>query len=368
MVGLLEHPDERVQVLAAARLAHKSTLEETRAQRFLAIAKLPWGRCAIEPKFLLPEHLAVFQQFLDKQPLLPAALRYGGAHTHRFSGEYGLNLQNLPRDSAKSKLRHALLAPPEHQIITADLAQIEARIAAWFCGQNDLVAQFANGDDAYSKLASEIFGFAINKKQHPVHRHIGKAGILGAGYGCGANRFYQMVVSQSRQFGIELGDLFSPEIAQKTINTYRDKFPYIPAMWKRLDQALYGILLDGNREQYNVIRPVTLRSGRIELPNGLCLLYDLKRTDHHLYGAKILENITQALARIVLMQAALRLATRGYKFCLQVHDELVFIVPNDAILNAKQTIYTELTRVPDWAPGLPLAVDIGAGANYGTAK
>src|SRR5262249_23225645 len=125
---------------------------------------------------------------------------------------------------------------------------------------------------------------------------------------------------------------------------------------------------DKHSTEYRVIRPVTLRSGRIVLPNGLCLLYDLNRTDHNLYGAKLLENITQALARIVLMQAALRLAARGYKFCLSVHDELVYIVPDADISNAKQIIHAELTRVPNWAPGLPLAVDIGAGANYGTSK
>src|SRR5262249_18513298 len=157
-----------------------------------------------------------------------------------------------------------------------------------------------------------------------------------------AQRFYQMVLSQSRQFGIELGDLFTPDVAQKTIQVYRSTFSAIPRQWYTLDDLLHTILLDRKEGQYATVAPVTISSGRIELPNKLCLLYDLDR-DNHLYGAKLLENITQALARIVLMQAALRLATRGYKFCLSVHDELVYIVPNADISNAKQIIHAELT-------------------------
>jgi DNA polymerase len=93
-----------------------------------------------------------------------------------------------------------------------------------------------------------------------------------------------------------------------------------------------------------------------------------ERNDVRLYGAKLLENITQALARIVVMQAAVRLADRGLRFVLQAHDELVFLVPNDNVIESKAIISEEMTRVPDWLPGLPLAVEIGSGANYGVCK
>src|SRR5262249_38968428 len=128
MQDLIEYdraPDEdtnyKVQTLAAARLSFKSTIEETRAGRFIKIAQLPWS---------------------NHEPLLPVALRYGGAHTGRLSGEWGMNLQNLPRDKTKSKLRQALVAPVGHVLVTADLSQIEARLVAVLCQQEALVDAF----------------------------------------------------------------------------------------------------------------------------------------------------------------------------------------------------------------------------------
>ena len=94
-----------------------------------------------------------------------------------------------------------------------------------------------------------------------------------------------------------------------------------------------------------------VKSGQVVLPNRMKLRY--QQNDTKLYGAKILENITQALARVIVMQA---------------HDELVFAVPNDDVAEAKTVILEEMTREPDWLPGVPLAVEIGQGINYGEAK
>jgi DNA polymerase-1 len=91
-------------------------------------------------------------------------------------------------------------------------------------------------------------------------------------------------------------------------------------------------------------------------------------SDPGLYGAKIFENIVQALARIVVMQAAVRLARRGYRMILQSHDELLFSVPENNVAAAKIIISEEMTREPKWLPGLPLAVGIGVGDNYGSCK
>ncbi len=96
--------------------------------------------------------------------------------------------------------------------------------------------------------------------------------------------------------------------------------------------------------------------------------YRYGKFTHTLYGAKLLENIVQALARIVVMNAALRLADRGYKFALQAHDELAFLVPDTDVDNAKEIIHTEMTRRPSWAPDLPLSASTEAGKSYGDAK
>lgn len=338
----------QVQTLANARLSQKSTIEETRAEKFYRIAKLPWVNGA------------------SPLPLLPVALRYGGAHTGRLSGEWGLNMQNLPRDKIKSKLRTAIVAPPGHKLITADLAQIEARIVAVLCGQEDLVKSFRRGDDVYANFGTKLFGRLITKKDTPNERWIAKTAILGLGYGCGMERFNLMVVTSARAFGIPLEGLFDKKVAQKTVDTYRSLFWHIPDVWRELDTLLITTLNNRNPNQTFQWGPVKFMSGRILLPNGMFLHYQIG--DKHLYGAKLLENITQALARIVVMQAAVRLNRRGYRFALQAHDELVFVVPDASVASAKEIILEEMIREPDWLPGVPLAAELGVGQSYGEAK
>jgi len=301
------------------------------------------------------------------------------------SGEWRINLQNLPRDASKSKLRSALIAPPGHLVISADLSQIEARLVAWLAGCPLLLKQFSSGQDPYALLAERIFGYRVTKSSHPVERFIGKTGILGLGYGCGVDRFFAMVLSQARQAGLELGKLFSYVMADHTVEVYRETYWEIPDLWHQLDRWLptlnYGPerVVFGPRawredfhdgqwlmRRYDKINLLVIKRGAIVLPNGMELRYNVP--DVKIYGAKLLENIIQALARIVVMQAALRLRERGYRFALQCHDELVFVIPKETLGTAKEIILTELIRQPAWAPGLPLAAEVGHGPSYGEAK
>ena len=153
--ALLDHENPIVQAVVAARLGVKSTLEETRTERFIDIA--------------------------NRGPL-PVPLRYYGAHTGRWSGEDKINLQNLPRGSA---LKKAVLAPEGHVFIDCDSSQIEARTLAWLAGQDDLVEAFDKGEDVYKIMASSIYGVA-EKDVTKDQRFVGKTTILGAGYGMGA--------------------------------------------------------------------------------------------------------------------------------------------------------------------------------------
>jgi DNA polymerase len=159
---LLEHPDLPVQALVAARLGVKSTLEETRTERFLDMA--------------------------DRGPM-PVPLRYYGAHTGRWSGSDKINLQNITRGSP---LNTAITAPEGHVIINCDSSQIEARVLAWLAGQEDLVAAFDRGDDVYKIMASSIYNKpvdAIDKDE----RFLGKTVVLGAGYGTGWATFQKQL-------------------------------------------------------------------------------------------------------------------------------------------------------------------------------
>jgi len=133
--ALLDHEDERVCALVEARLATKSTIGETRAKRFMDIGT----------------------------DTLPVGLNYCAAHTTRWGGTNSMNLQNLLRGG---RLRRAIEAPEGHVLCVVDSAQIEARKLAWFAGQDDLLNDFANGADIYSKFASEaVYYEPVDRKR-----------------------------------------------------------------------------------------------------------------------------------------------------------------------------------------------------------
>lgn len=370
MQNLLEHEDETVAALAAARLGHKSTLEETRTQRFLSVAALPsatgyHGGCA------------------------PMPLRYGAAHTHRLGGEWKLNVQNLPRpDKRQGKpgnLRRSIVPlDPDDEIVSADESQIEARLSAWLAGETTLLQEFANNLDPYGRLGAAIFGLPFLPKKefnalYPIERFIGKTGILGLGYGAAWEKFWTMVHASARtQLGRDID--FTPEKSQQTVTIYRERYHRLPALWRRLQydgmQALtgHGPLME--------LGPVIIKRGVIWGPNGQRMHYpDLKQDiatadwtyqqgpqRAKIYGAKLLENITQWLARFVVMEAGLRLHAQGLRFALQAHDELVFVIKRPLVAAAKKLIYTEMTRRPRWGLDIPLDAEVHSGPNYAEAK
>ncbi len=377
MARLQEHPDFRVQALAAARLQCKSTLEETRCARLLKIASLKWPKIPGCPE----------------GALMPIPLRYGGAHTHRLSGEWSLNLQNLPR---KSVLRQCLLAPTGTAVIVADLAQIEARLVAWIVKQLDLLATFSRPGkkgDPYSAFATKIFGYPVDRKGNPDHEvqgFIGKVGVLGLGYGCGADKFFTMVETSARLFGVPIdgsrGVLFDKKFADDTVATYRREYDKISQGWRTLNQIMKSNWSGAGSQKFG---PVTISRGCIEGPGGLQMRYanprwenrlkadgeykegywyDYGRFTHTMYGSAMLENIIQFIARIILMNTALRLRDHGYRFACQSHDELGFIVPLEKLDEAKALIYKEFTTPPTWAADLPLDAEVGSGPSYGSAK
>jgi DNA polymerase len=356
-MALLDHDTPEVQMLIAARLGVKSTLEETRTERLLSMSNLTWrGKPAA---------------------MMPIPLRYAGAHTHRLSGEWSLNTQNLPRGGA---LRRALIAPPGYKVLTVDSSQIEARIVAWICGQSDLVFQFAKNEDVYSNFASAVFGFKVDKKKNPTERFVGKTGILGLGYGVGWVKFQKTVKMQSKaQTGtqIELSDVE----AQNVVGTYRRINDAVPMTWRALDNAIS--ILAGMKSSYN-LGPCVFEHGKVTLPSGLHLHYPglerepdgwrftfggMKKT---LYGGKLLENIVQALARICVMDSAVaiekRLSSFGVELAGQAHDELIYIVPDDLVDVCTATVLEEMRRRPEWAKDLPLDAEAGVGQSYGEAK
>ena len=242
--ALLEHNNTVVQALVAARLGVKSTLEETRTERFIAIA----GRGK-----------------------LPIPLRYYAAHTGRWGGDDKVNMQNLPRTSP---LKNAIFAPQGYMFIDSDSSQIEARTLAWLAEQNDLVDAFERGEDVYKIMASAIYGKAeseVTKEE----RFVGKTTILGAGYGMGPIKFK----NQLKVFGVDLPQ----EECQRIIRVYRETYPRIPQLWRQAGDALVAI---ANEQTAILGREGVLAvegSAGIRLPNNLFIKYpNLRRwvNDH----------------------------------------------------------------------------------------
>lgn len=337
---LLEHEDPTVQSIIAARLKVKSTQEETRLERFIDIAKAMYGT---DTKFGAP-------------------LLYYGAHTGRFSGGDKINLQNLPRGGA---LREALVAPEGYCVIAGDLSQIEARMTAVLCDETDLIKQFANNEDVYSVFASKIFGRKITKA-NATERFVGKTCILGLGYGTGHKKLNDT---------LKLAGTKCDEVtAKQYVDTYRSTFPNIRNFWSYLDDLIQKMALgkSGKINDY-----LSYEGSKIRLPNGLSLVYnnlrvskesgyvyDSKGFPVNLYGAKLLENLVQALARIVISEAELFLYDRNHRAAMQVHDELIYVVPKESADKFSKILHAVLVRPVSWMPNLPLDAEVAYGNSY----
>ena len=150
--ALLDHSDLRVQSIVAARLGVKSTLEETRTKRFMEIAN---------------------------RGTMPVPLKYYAAHTGRWGGSDKVNLQNLPaRGQNANKLKKAMKAPEGYVVIDCDSSQIEARVLAWFSGQEDLTEAFRKKEDVYKIMAGSIY-LKPAEDIDSAERFVGKTTILG---------------------------------------------------------------------------------------------------------------------------------------------------------------------------------------------
>jgi hypothetical protein len=215
-----------------------------------------------------------------------------------------------------------------------------------------------------------------------VPRFIGKSGELGLGYRCGIDRFYNMVLQQSRNLGMNtpaFTELWSYDLATRSVFAYRDTHSAIKRMWYELDGVIRN-QWSGASEPCR-LGPVEIGEGYVEGPGGLRMRYhDILHGDgdysygyagirHKIHGGVMLENIIQFLARIVLMNAALRIEdATGQRMVLQAHDELGWIVLKTQTEAFKRTVATELVRCPSWAPGIPLAAEVKHGPTYGAAK
>ena len=350
-LDLCDHEDPFIQELCRVRLGTKSTIEESRIERFLGIGSRNKGK-------------------------LPIPLKYYGAHTGRWAGSDKVNFQNLPaRDKKKKALKNAVVAPQGYQVINCDSSQIEARVLVWVAGQNDVLSWYAEGRDVYCEFASKVYGRTITKEDK-TERAVGKTCILGLGYGTGWAKLQSTLKLAA---GVEFDD----QECKRLVGVYREVNDMVIQLWGACDSALQDIAnWPKGKEPYHLgpTKALLVTPKGIQLPNGLYIqypgltwdtseskskfVYKSRQGFNSIWGGSVVENVIQALARIIVGQQMLEINNK-YRPVLTVHDAVVCVVPSADVETSLLYITDVMSTPPHWATGLPVACEANYGDSYG---
>lgn len=362
-----------------ARIVTKSNTELTRCAQLLSNAQV--SSINVEGRIAVP-------------------LKYCGAHTKRWSGTNNVNFQNFKR---KSPLRLALYAPTGFRVSVRDLSNIEGRMNAWFNDQEDKLELFRKKADIYNILGSSIYGKEINRKlkmkdaagnyldkngniceekdayePFEIEGRVAKIAELGLGYGMGESNFANQLYIN----GVEA----NPGFARKVVETWRKKNYKIVAGWKKATQVIFDMARK-DLVPYNW-KCIRVEQERLVLPSGLCLTYPGLHYDESeknfvywngkfwkkLYGGLLMENIIQAISRIVMTDMMVNINSRlreqgisedDARCILTVHDELVMGHREELTDLVMKIMEEEMRRTPTWCDEL-LVLDSegGTAENY----
>lgn len=293
-------------------------------------------------------------------------LRYHGAHTGRWSGK-GVQLQNLPSlsftdedgvwDSDAEQAALSALINGNHVDATtmkklvrpmfvgpftvADYSAIEARVLAWLAGEAWALEAFREGRDLYVETA---------KRMGPQYtRKHGKVAVLALGY--------QGAVNSLRVMG---ADGTEDELVAQ-VKLWRKANRRIVRLWYDFEEMFW----EGGRVGRFMRVEVHGKSRHIVLPSGRHLIYrrvtrdaggrlsfwDARGFRQDTYGGRLTENVTQATARDLLAEALILLDAAGLPVVAHVHDEVVVETTEH------EKVVRLMTKVPKWAPGLPLGAE-----------
>lgn len=322
---------------------------------------------------------------------------YGANRTGRFAGRL-IQVQNLPQnhlpdldevrrllkcrkfdaiemlyDSVplvlSELIRTAFVPKPGCRFFVADFAAIEARVIAWIAGEQWRQEVFANGGDIYCASASQMFHVPVEK--HGVNGHLrqkGKIAELALGYGGSVGALKAM---GALSMGVPEEEL------KPLVDAWRGSNPNIVKLWWDVDRAASTCVREKVPTETHGVR-FFYQSGMlfIALHSGRRLVYVKPRMGINRYGSetvtyegvgtqkkwlrlesygpKFVENIVQATARDILVEAMQRLDAKGYKIVMHVHDEAVIEAPADTSL---EDICSVMGETPAWANGLLLRAD-----------
>ena len=340
--ALLDSDNLMVQTLTAARLGLKSTLEETRCERFIGIA--------------------------ERNKLIPVPLKYYSTATGRWAGMEACNFQNITRGS---ELRKAFRAPKGYVLVSADLSNIELRVGFWLAGDWANLKLIGDGMDLYKVFASSVFNVPYDQVTKD-QRFIGKTSQLSLSFSVGAAKLQAAI---RVGIGLDVGIVES----KRVVDFYRSSHPCITTMWRHCDSAITCMATDRTMALgTNGLLKVEGIKG-VRLPSGLYMKYPqlhasidgdsykkewkykIRNGWDRLYAGKLWNNLVQATARCIMAEAMPRIARR-YPIVLTVHDSIYIVAPESEAQEALDFLTTEMCRPPLWMPSIPLDVE----GHYGT--
>lgn len=323
---------------------------------------------------------------------------YYGAHTGRITGS-GFQLLNLPRASvedpeteiqkffdynileenpvmsARALIRPMIKAPDGFKLIAADYNSVEYIGEAWLAGDEEAVANFANGLDQYKDMAAFLYNTQYDNVTKE-ERRIGKTLILGCGYGLGPEGF----VGFAKRNGVDID--FST--AQFAVKGYRNKYKKNKEMWYALNEkAQAAIRFKGEEFETHKVKFKYIIDHRgtpwlrMTLPSGRNMFYFDPRIEEGLYGLNmthmgrnqvtkqwerrfvspglLTENVIQAMCRDLLYYGKMQLERAGYAIIGSIYDEVIACVPED--FGSVKEFETLMAATPEWAEGLPLRAE-----------
>ena len=357
MQELAESDDELVADMVNLRTGVKSTQMESKLQHFINVGL--------------------------RGPM-PGGLRYGGALTGRASADGGVHkcqLHNLPsrgKEGKRNALRLSLTAPEGMVFAGADSSQIEVRVMAANAGQRSLLDAFASGADPYigDDLCVPLFGRPITKEDKQ-QRNITKAAVLAAQFQQGANGF----MSHCKRNGIAI----DAPMAERTIRAYRQANTNIVKFWRDCETAIKAMAGVRGAFQFGANGRLLATEGWLTLPSGRRIEYrDIGTQDNpdtgfteytfyekhkgftkYIYGGRLAENITQAMAYDVLAYQAMLIEDElGDVPAIFTHDELVYLCPEEDEPRYGEVIRQAMMVCPEWLPEVALGCEYGVGRCY----
>lgn len=288
---------------------------------------------------------------------------------------------NIP-DTLSQLIRTAFVPAPGHTLLVSDFSAIEARIISWLAGEQWRLDVFAGHGKIYEASASQMFGVPAELivKGNPEYelRAKGKVAELACGYQGGVNALKRMGADK---MGLSDEELLS------IIRRWRAANKRIVDLWYTVENAALEVMKTGKPVGVKSLlfaREMDTRTEQdfmtITLPSGRKLYYakpfllknDMGREALHFwgvdqdtkkwgvvstYGGKLVENITQAIARDCLAESIIRLTNAGYPILFHVHDEVIIEVPEADAYKDLEEVFSIMGQSISWAPGLLLKAD-----------